>query len=146
MRGRCFVALLLILGDASFGQGEDAKDDGKKIQGTWLPTEADLGGQKFPEETLKTMKLVLKDDTYTVTVGKQDDKGTVKLESSKTPKTMDIVGTEGPNKGKTILAIYELKEDKLRICYRLKGEKRPTEFKTGSDGSLFLVSYERQKP
>src|SRR4051794_40819519 len=36
---------------------------------------------------------------------------------------MDITGTSGPNKGKTILAIYEQKGDTLRICYDLSGKK-----------------------
>ena len=58
---------------------------------------------------------------------------------------MDIKGTEGPNKGKTFLAIYELKDDKLTICYDLSGEARPTEFKTKPDTKLFLVTYERKK-
>ena len=35
---------------------------------------------------------------------------------------MDITGTNGPNKGKTFLVIYELKGDELRVCYDLSGE------------------------
>jgi uncharacterized protein (TIGR03067 family) len=59
---------------------------------------------------------------------------------------MDITGNEGPNKGKTFLAIYELKGDTLRICYDLSGQARPTEFKTKKDTRLFLVTYQREKP
>jgi uncharacterized protein (TIGR03067 family) len=120
----------------------DAKEDSKKMEGTWLPIEAELGGQKFPDEVLKTIKLTLGDGSYTVNV---IDKGTVKLEPTKKPKAMDIVGTEGPNKGKTIPAIYELQGDTLRICYDLSGKNRPTEFKTEKDSKQFLVSYKREK-
>jgi hypothetical protein len=67
-------------------------------------------------------------------------------DTSADPKTMDIKGVEGPNKGKTCLAIYELKDDKLTICYDLSGESRPTEFKTQPKTQLFLVTYEREKP
>src|SRR5262249_60436894 len=102
--------------------GGATKDD--MLQGTWLPSAAELGGKPFPDEVRKTMKLVLKDDKYTVTVGKEVDQGTVKLMPSATPKAMDITGTEGPNKGKTFLAIYERKGDTLRICYDLSGKKR----------------------
>ena len=115
------------------------------IDGTWLPVEAELGGQKFPDEVLKTLKLTMSDGKYTVKAGKQVDKGTVKLEPTAKPKAMDITGTEGPNKGKTFLAIYELKDDTLRICYDLAGKKRPTEFKTVKDTQQFLVSYKREK-
>ena len=115
------------------------------MEGTWLPVEGELGGQRFPDEVLKTIKLTMSDGKYTVKVGEQIDKGTVKLEPTTKPKAMDITGTEGPNKGKTFLAIYELTGDTLRICYDLAGKKRPTEFKTAKDTQQFLVSYKREK-
>jgi len=58
---------------------------------------------------------------------------------------MDITGTEGPNKGKTILAIYERDGDTLRVCYDLSGKSRPSEFKTTEGTRLFLVEYKLQK-
>ena len=54
---------------------------------------------------------------------------------------MDIFGADGPNKGKTILAIYELNGDTLRVCYDLTGKVRPTEFKTKKGELLFLAIY-----
>jgi uncharacterized protein (TIGR03067 family) len=116
------------------------------IEGTWLPSAAELGGKAFPDEVRKTIKLVVKGDRYTVTAGKQIDQGTVKLNPKAKPKTLDITGTEGPNKGKTILAIYEQDGDTLRVCYDLSGKSRPTEFKTTADTQLFLVTYKREKP
>ena len=98
------------------------------------------------DEVRKTIKLVVKDDKYTVTVGKQVDRGAVKLSSKAKPKTLDATGTEGPNKGKTILAIYERDGDTLRVCYDLSGKSRPTEFKTREGTQLFLVTYKREKP
>jgi uncharacterized protein (TIGR03067 family) len=132
----------LALGD----DAADAKDDAKKMEGTWKPVSAELAGKVFPEEILKSMKLVLSDGKYTVTVGQQTDEGTVKLDTTKKPRVLDIEGTKGPNKGKKIPAIYELTEDTLRVCYDLTGKTRPTEFKTKADTMLFLVEYKRQKP
>jgi uncharacterized protein (TIGR03067 family) len=86
------------------------------------------------------------DGKYTVTVGDQKDEGTVKLDPAKTPREMDITGTDGPNKGMTFLAIYEIKDDTLRVCYDLSGKARPKEFKTQADSQLFLVEYKREKP
>ena len=88
---------------------------------------------------------MIKDDNYTVTVGTKVDKGTVKLNPKALPKALDITGTDGPNKGKTILAIYELDSDTLRVCYDLSGKSRPKEFKTKADTQLFLVTYKREK-
>jgi uncharacterized protein (TIGR03067 family) len=138
-----FVTFALVLSFSSAAWSGDAKDD--TLQGTWLPSSAELGGKVFPDEVRKTIKLVIKDDKYTVTVGEAVDQGTVKLMPSATPKAMDITGTEGPNKGKTILAIYECRGDTLRVCYDLSGKKRPTEFKTEAGTQLFLVEYKRQK-
>jgi uncharacterized protein (TIGR03067 family) len=69
----------------------------------------------------------------------------VKIDTSKKPKTMDIIGAEGPNKGKTFLAIYELNGDTLRVCYNLGGKERPAEFKTTKDSLVFLATYQRAK-
>ena len=100
----------------------------------------------FPDEVRKTIKLVVKDDKYTATVGSQVDQGTIKLNPATKPKEMDITGTEGPNKGKTILAIYQRDGDTLRVCYDLSGKNRPKEFKTKEGTQLFLVTYKREKP
>jgi uncharacterized protein (TIGR03067 family) len=127
-------------------EAANAKEDSKKVQGTWKPVSAELAGKPFPDEVLKTMKLVITDDKYNVTVGDKPDEGTVKLDPSKKPRAMDIVGTKGPNKDKMIPAIYEVTDTTLRICYDLSGKARPTEFKTKADTQLFLVEYKRQKP
>lgn len=136
------VALLVLLGSLSTGWAADEKTD--SLDGTWLPAEAELAGKPFPEEVRKSMKLVIKDGKYTVTVGQGIDKGTVKVMPGEKPKAMDITGTDGPNTGKTFLAIYEQKGDTLRICYDLSGKKRPTEFKTEPGMQLFLVTYKRE--
>jgi uncharacterized protein (TIGR03067 family) len=140
-----FAVLTLVLSFSPAAGGGGGKD-GDTIQGTWLPAAAELGGKKFPDEVRKTMQLEVKGNKYTVTVGQKVDRGTFKLNPSAKPKAMDITGTDGPNKGKTILAIYERDGDTLRICYDLTGKKRPTEFKTKAGTQLFLVTYKRKKP
>jgi uncharacterized protein (TIGR03067 family) len=116
------------------------------MDGSWLASAAELGGEKFPDEVRKSIKLVVGDGKYTVTVGTETDKGTVKLDPSKKPRSLDITGTEGPNKGRTFLAIYEKTDDTLRICYDLSGKGRPAEFRTTKGTQLFLVTYTREKP
>ncbi|HJZ59542.1 MAG TPA: TIGR03067 domain-containing protein [Gemmataceae bacterium] len=139
-----FVVLTLMLSFSLAARSGDAKD-GDAIQGIWLPSAAEFGGKMFPEEVRKTIKLVVEGDKYTVTVGKEVDRGTVKLNPAAKPKELDITGTDGPNKGMTILAIYERDGDTLRVCYDLSGKSRPTEFKTKEGTQLFLVTYKREK-
>jgi uncharacterized protein (TIGR03067 family) len=140
-----FAVLTLVLSIVLAARSDDAKDV-DTIEGTWLPSTAELAGKKFPDEVRKAIKLVVKDDKYTVTIGKAVDKGTVKLNPAAKPKELDITGTDGPNKGKTIRAIYERDSDTLRICYDLSGKGRPKEFKTKEGSQLFLVTYKREKP
>jgi uncharacterized protein (TIGR03067 family) len=128
-----------------FALGDDKKKEEAQIDGTWMATEAEMNGKKLPKTFSENLKLTLKDKDYEV-VAESPDRGTVTYNNSADPKEMDIKGVEGPNKGKTFLAIYELKDDKLTICYDLSGKDRPTEFKTKPKTKLFLVTYERKKP
>jgi uncharacterized protein (TIGR03067 family) len=124
----------------------DEKTELKKLQGTWLPSAAEFGGQKWSDEQIKAIKLEVADEKYTVTVNGKVDKGTFKLDPSAKPATMDIIGTDGPNKGKTIPAIYELSADTLKVCYALEGKDRPGKFETKTGTLIFLVTYQRSKP
>jgi uncharacterized protein (TIGR03067 family) len=143
---RLLVALAVVLSLTSAVRSDDAKDI-EAMQGTWLPATAELGGQKMPDEVRKSIRLVLKGDRYTVTVGTEgNDRGTVKVNSSAKPKTMDITGNDGPNKGKTFLCIYELTGDTLKVCYDLSGKARPADFSTKPGTQLYLVTYQREKP
>ena len=94
---------------------------------------------------LKTISLKLGDGTYEVSVGGKPDNGTFEVDASTTPKGMVIRGTDGPNKGKTFPAIYEVEGKTLRICYDLSGAKRPTEFKSVAGTRLYLVTYQRKE-
>jgi uncharacterized protein (TIGR03067 family) len=116
------------------------------LEGTWIPVTGELAGEKFPDEILKTIKLEIKGDKWTVTVDKATDKGTVTIDATKKPKEMDLVGTEGPNKDKKILAIYELTDDTLKVCYTLDGKERPKAFATKQGTMGFLLTYKKQKP
>ncbi|MDR3636116.1 MAG: TIGR03067 domain-containing protein [Isosphaeraceae bacterium] len=141
---RKFVAFALVVSCSSAAWSDDAKED--VLDGTWLPSAAELAGNKFPDEVRKAIRLELKGDEYTVTVGMKPDRGTCKRNPSAKPKTLDITGVEGPNEGKTILAIYERNGDTLRVCYDLSGKSRPAEFKTTAGSQLFLVEYKLQQP
>jgi uncharacterized protein (TIGR03067 family) len=123
-----------------------AAKGGEALQGTWVPSAAELGGKALSDEARKAIKLVVQGTRYTVRVGQAVDQGTVKLNPAAKPKELDITGTDGPNKGKTILAIYERDGDTLRVCYDLSGKGRPTQLETRAGTPLFLVTYKREKP
>jgi len=141
----CLLTAALV---APFPQADadQAKKDLEKMQGRWKVVDGMQDGQRFAEGSTPLAQFVVKDDKYTVTAGKAVDRGTVKLKPTAKPKELDIISTDGPNKGKTILAIYERDGDTLRVCYDLSGKGRPREFKTTEGTQLFLVTYKREKP
>jgi hypothetical protein len=56
---------------------------------------------------------------------------------------MDILGREGPNAGRTMLAIYELDADRLKVCYDLDGSERPADMQARADQLLLSITYAR---
>ncbi len=125
--------------------GAGPTDDAKAIEGNWRPVKGELGGQPMTDAVLQSIRLKLDSGKYEVLAGDQPDRGTYTLDSTSTPKSLTITGTEGPNRGKTFPAVFELNGDTLRICYDLSGAKRPTEFRSVAGTQLFLVTYNRNK-
>jgi uncharacterized protein (TIGR03067 family) len=146
---RIMLSISMILASlASLARSHDdekAKKARAEMNGTWTPISAELDGEKLPKDALNSIKLVLKDEKYTATVDEQVDEGTVTLDLESDPTGMEIKGTKGPNEGKTIPAIFELKDDVLKVCYNLDGKKRPTEFKTKAGSKFYLVTYKKKK-
>ena len=118
--------------------------DAKAMQGTWIPAKAELAGQAWPDEVLKTIVLKIDGDKYEATVGGKLDRGTCTLDTAARPKGMTLNGTEGPNKGKTFHCIFEISGDTLRVCYDLSG-RSADEFATAAGTPLYLVTYTRKK-
>lgn len=129
----------------AFAISNEPSKDLDLMQGTWNIQSAELSGNPFPPEVSKSIKLTIEGNNYTVVAGGNSDKGICKLNPDVTPKTLEITGVEGPNKGKTILAIYEVKEGELKVCYDLSGKEFPKEFKSLNGTQLFLVSYTKEK-
>ena len=118
-----------------------------RFDGVWKPKSAMLGGVLLPPPTLKGTTLTIEGDRYEVTVEGEDhaDRGSVTRDESVTPHRMTIKSQEGPNKGKTILAIYEIKgPDAYRACYDLSGKAFPKDFKSPKGSQLYTVGYRRQ--
>ena len=101
----------------------DSPNDAKAIQGNWKPATAELAGQPMSNTVLKSISLKLDNGKYEVLAGGPATGALIRLIPHQ-PKSITVVGTEGPNHGKTFPAIYELKGDTLRICYNLSGAKR----------------------
>lgn len=54
---------------------------------------------------------------------------------------MDVVGEDGPNKGKRYPAIYRFGSRELEICYDLAEKERPSDFVSREGTLLLQVTY-----
>ncbi len=136
------LALLALVLGTGLATAED-KAEMKALTGTWVMEKFEMEGSDL-SESFKGTELVIDGEKYAVEVNKMKDAGTLKVDGSKTPKTMDITGTEGPNKGKTFLCIYEVKDGKLTICYSLDEKVRPTKFESPKDSKTLLAVYKKK--
>src|SRR5262249_21268313 len=67
----------------------------------------------------------------------------IRLNPTKSPPTVDIIVRKGEHEDNTMLGIYELKGDALKMCFDPEGETRPKKFETKKDTAVFVVSYKR---
>jgi uncharacterized protein (TIGR03067 family) len=132
--------MCLVVGSiVSISSAASGGPDAKAVEGVWEIEAAEMGGQPLPVAAFQGGKLKLKAGKYEFL----NDVGEYVTGKEGGRETMDIIGTKGPNAGKTIPAIYETGEDRLKICYDLSCEERPTEFKTAKGSRQFLATYRR---
>jgi uncharacterized protein (TIGR03067 family) len=69
----------------------------------------------------------------------------VKLDPSFDPHLIDITVGAGLQEGAKIEGINSLKDDELKICARVLGSDRPTEFDSPEGSSIVLLVLKREK-
>ncbi len=147
MKHPVIVTLTISFALFAFAAEQDTnfKPSAAAHEGVWKPVAAVLGGAKLPQTSLDSITLKISGISYEVTiVGEQSDKGTCKPDLGTLPRRMTITGTNGPNLGRTIPAIYEMKDaQSFRICYDLSGKDFPKEFAAPKGTQLYLVDYWR---
>jgi uncharacterized protein (TIGR03067 family) len=152
---RCGVAVLAIVSLFAAVRSQAADDAKEKavakdlqaLKGTWRMDSKEVDGKKFSEEEIKDV-IATADGSGKVTVRRGDQvigEGTVKIDPTKKPKTIDVTFTEGERKGKTVPGIYEIESDAFRVCVARPGGERPAEFSAKAGSERTLIVYKRQK-
>ena len=137
-----FLVAALVL--AAPAPAEDKKD-AEKLQGEWTIVSFDRGTIREPGDAEATKwKVVIKDDLMTINDGKRDEKVTIRLDSAKKLKEIDLTPQDKGADAK-VLGIYELKGDDLKICFTKAGGARPTKFAWDPDAGQTLIVFKRQK-
>jgi uncharacterized protein (TIGR03067 family) len=137
------VAGLLLAGDSP---AEAAQKEAERLQGAWVRVAAEAGGRALSADELKRgPKLVIGPDGYALQSPTETRKGVMKFDPTKSPRTIDIIPSEGPNKGKVMPGIYELTGDRFRYVFDPTGKQRPTEFRTTPGSGLMMYDNRREK-
>lgn len=144
------IAGLSIVGFA--GAGDQAKDavkkDLKAFDGSWTTASLTYNGKDFLEGGKNPLRFVFKNGEAVIEgsdeVKKEYAKIKVKLDPGTMPKTMDITVTGGVQLNAVIEGIYELKKDEIRVCAKVFGKDRPTEFASPAGSSIVLMTLKRE--
>jgi uncharacterized protein (TIGR03067 family) len=142
MKTRIFFALVAALLVAA----GDTKKDQENMQGAWTIVAIEDDGKELDKNQFKNRRVIIQGNRYSIKEGdKVIDQGSFKLDATRSPKTIDIMPTLGPNAGKTLRGIYQLEEDDRAVCFGPPGSERPANFATKPGSHLTLVIYKREK-
>jgi uncharacterized protein (TIGR03067 family) len=145
MRMVAVLAAVCLLVGADDSQ-DAAKKDLAKMQGEWSMVSGERDGQPLGTEIVENTKRVAKGDEVTILVnGDVYFKAKVTLDPGKKPKAIDYTMTEGENKDKKQLAIYEMNGDSIKICSAAPGTERPTDFTAKEGSNRTLSVWKRDK-
>jgi uncharacterized protein (TIGR03067 family) len=127
-----------VMAQAPKPSAKDAKT-AAALEGTWVL--ASINGQPLSDE----MTLTIAAGKYHQTVGGTiNERGTIRIDASKKPMTIDLAIAEGSDAGKTQLGIVEITGDTIRGNLDTPGAgQRPADF-TVKDGTLLFVGTKKK--
>jgi len=144
----CVLALTLLVSadarpeDRPLKKNEAARKDLQELQGTWQLES--IEDSKKSKLDIKKRTLFVGGELFLVQEGeKLIQAGIIRLVTSKSPRVMDVVVRKGEHEDNTMLGIYELKGDTLKVCFDPEGESRPKKFAARADSSIFVATYKR---
>lgn len=140
--------LLVTSGVLAAVDNESAAREWKALAGSWKLASVQEGGETVPKADLPAISFILKPDgTADVRTPDGEFQTRSVIDSSKTPKTLDIEYLGGPLKGQKQFGIYKIDGDRLIVFSTLPGAKpdqRPREFDAKTAKGRLIV-WQRSK-
>jgi uncharacterized protein (TIGR03067 family) len=141
------IMLLLVLGLSPALADSDADTSAKDLdlmQGNWAVVEYVIDGVKAEDDNAQSLFRTIKGNHYTVFLfDKPLGSGTIKLDATQKPKHIDSLPEKMPDK--PFLGIYEIKQNRVKVCYAPPGKDRPTNFESKKGSGHTLMIWEREK-
>jgi uncharacterized protein (TIGR03067 family) len=129
--------LALALGSLAFADEKALAE----LEGTYKVEALLKGGMDIPEEIRKNVSVKFKGEEMTLQLPEKALAAKIKVDASKTPKTIDISPSDGPEKGKTFPGIYKQDKGELVIAFSEKGD-RPADFK--AEGEVAVMKLKKE--
>jgi uncharacterized protein (TIGR03067 family) len=126
---------------------EDAsRKDLERMQGDWQGVSWVVDGTPVPDDDAQCMFRTIKGDQYIVfRFENPRGKGTLKLDATKTPKTIDALPDGPAAKAGPIAGIYEINGNTLKLCFAPPGKERPKDFTSKAGSGHTLTVWMREK-
>ena len=141
-----FVATGLML-RAEPPSPDRTKEDVARLQGVWAIVSVEIEGKPLAMESLKDSRLTIQGKQYSFKLNQTNLEFTFKLNVSQAPRAIDLIVTEGAQKGKVYQGIYKFEKDRYVICRGTTPERsRPTEFVTRPKSGHMMVVWKRAQP
>lgn len=127
---------------------DEAQRDLGRLQGNWRVVSSQVGDEKASDDEVGRRKVTVKGNVLTYDYGnerKEKQEGTLELD----PKTKALDWRiTAPEAGPSMLGIYELKGDQLKIGFGNDGLVRPKRFDVGKkkEDTAWLLVLRREKP
>jgi uncharacterized protein (TIGR03067 family) len=119
-----------------------------RFQGQWVVTFYEEAGVSLSRDITKDWQFTISGDSMksTYTDGSMMS-GRIRLDTSKSPREVDLIWKEGDSAEKPVLGIYEFEGDKLKICIGSKPESRPSRFASNrATGTGMMILEHPEKP
>jgi len=114
------------------------------LKGSWQCVSAIVDGKPLPEQTVNRLRLTLTETRYITQKGEEAlFDSTYTTDRSRTPKQINMVGTEGELAGKVAQGIYAVDGNILRLCYTMPGRPRPISFDSPTGSGAYLMTWTR---
>jgi uncharacterized protein (TIGR03067 family) len=126
---------------------EPASREIDKHQGIWLASSFRRDGQETPQEIVRTItRTVVNDHVVWKRNGKSFAGTSMVLDAAHNPKSIDVIADGGPTRGKRVLGIYRLDNNRLTICMADADQPRPRDFTAEKGSRQTLMIFTREKP
>lgn len=142
MRTGLLLGALLCMTGLAGADDAAAKKYLDTIQGTWKITTMQKAGMDAPEELVKQIVIVIKGDTLTLKVAKEEEKNaTLVVDPSQKPVAMDLTPKDGPNAGKPLLGLVTLEKGVLTMCWSddRDAKIRPKDLTSTKDNKRYVL-------